>query len=389
MHVMFIPSWYSNPRNLTHGSFFKEQALALLNEGVKVTVAYNEIWPLPLILKNKEKKGLYYNIEDGIKTYRYKNYNYLPKNKNMFYLFNRRLEKLYKEILKKEGKIDIIHAQSSFWAGISASYLASKYNIPLIITEHSSFNTAIYSKDSYRDFIINSYKKADKLIAVSNSLKNELKDLTKRNDIKVISNLIDLEEFDIKMDKQNSKQFTFFTLAYLEGDKGMDILINAFSNHILNNDNSKLVIGGEGSQRSYLENLVKDLNIEDKVIFKGGLSRKEVAIEMNRCDAFVLASNYETFGVVYIEALASGKPIIGTRNGGAEYIINEDNGIIVDKKDIKALENALNYIKNNINKYNPIKIKEYCKENYSKKVIANKIINEYKELLVGKDKYGV
>lgn len=389
MHIMFVPSWYSNPRNLTHGSFFKEQALALVEEGINISVAYNEIWPLPFLLKNKEKIGLYYNLEGNLKTYRYKNYNYLPKNKNMFYIFNKRLDKLYKKIVKEEGKVDIIHAQSSFWGGISAAYLSKKYNIPLIITEHSSFNTAMYSKDSYKKFILKSYNDADKLIAVSNSLKSELKKLTSRDDIKVIANLINLEDFKVEMKRKDLEAFTFFTLAYLEGDKGMDTLINSFNKHILINKNSKLIIGGEGSQRSYLESLVKELKIEDNVIFKGSLSREEVAIEMNSCDAFVLASNYETFGVVYIEALACGKPVIGTRNGGAEYIINSDNGLLVNKKDEKALEEALTYLKDNIDKYNSHKIKEYCKENYSKKVIANKIINEYTELLVRKEKNGV
>ena len=55
MHVMFIPSWYDNNRNKVHGSFFREQANKLQENGVKVTVAYNEIWPLTLMGKIKEK----------------------------------------------------------------------------------------------------------------------------------------------------------------------------------------------------------------------------------------------------------------------------------------------------------------------------------------------
>ena len=129
MHIMFIPSWYSNVRNKVHGSFFKEQASELQKAGVKVTVAYNEVWPLTMLGKIHEKKGLKYNVEDGLKTYRYKNYNYIPKNALMFKVFNKRMEKLYKEIVKKEGPIDIIHAQSSLWGGISAAYIAEKYNI--------------------------------------------------------------------------------------------------------------------------------------------------------------------------------------------------------------------------------------------------------------------
>ena len=124
MHIMFIPSWYSNVRNKVHGSFFKEQALELQKAGVKVTVAYNEVWPLTMLGKIHEEKGLKYNVE-----YRYKNYNYIPKNPLMFKVFNKRMEKLYKEIVKKEGAIDIIHAQSSLWGGISAAYIAEKYNL--------------------------------------------------------------------------------------------------------------------------------------------------------------------------------------------------------------------------------------------------------------------
>uniref|UniRef100_UPI00272ECDC2 glycosyltransferase n=1 Tax=uncultured Clostridium sp. TaxID=59620 RepID=UPI00272ECDC2 len=146
MHVMFIPSWYDNDRNKVHGSFFREQATKLQEAGVKITVAYNEIWPLTLIGKIKEKSGLYFNIEKGLRTYRYKNYNFIPKHPLMFNIFDKRMEKLYKEIVKKEGKVDIIHAQSSLWGGISASYIAKKYNIPLVITEHSSIKRGKYAK---------------------------------------------------------------------------------------------------------------------------------------------------------------------------------------------------------------------------------------------------
>ena len=184
MHVMFVPSWYNNKRNPVHGSFFKEQAEAIQESGIKVTVAYNEIWPLTLLFKVNEKIGISYGIEDKLKTYRYKNFNYLPKNPKMFSVFNRRLDRLYREIVKKEGKVDLIHCQSSFWAGISAAYISKKYNIPLIITEHSSLKTAIYIKDSYKPFIKKSYLDADALVAVGNGLKKEMTEFSGRNDIK-------------------------------------------------------------------------------------------------------------------------------------------------------------------------------------------------------------
>lgn len=380
MHVMFIPSWYDNNRNKVHGSFFREQATKLQESGVKVTVAYNEIWPLTLIGKVKEKSGLSFNVEKGLRTYRYKNYNFIPKHPLMFNVFDKRMEKLYKEVVKKEGKVDVIHAQSSLWGGISAAYVAKKYNIPLVITEHSSVKRGQYVRESYYKRIVNSYKSADAIIAVGNGLKKEIEELTSRKDIKVIGNLVDLSLFNIRNIKRENDEFIFFSVAFLEGEKGLDTLIKAFSMRF-KNEKVRLVIGGDGSQREWLESIAKSEGIENQVTFTGALSREEVASWMNKCDAFVLPSRYETFGVVYIEALASGKPVIGTFNGGAEDIVTKDVGILVNIDNIKELSDAMDYIRKNNKEYQHDKLRKYCTEKFSANVIIKKIINVYKEVI--------
>ena len=88
---MFIPSWYSNVRNKVHGSFFKEQALELQKAGVKVTVAYNEVWPLTMLGKIHEEKGLKYNVEDGLKTYRYNSCSVFSMGRNKCCLYSRKI----------------------------------------------------------------------------------------------------------------------------------------------------------------------------------------------------------------------------------------------------------------------------------------------------------
>ena len=379
MHIMFIPSWYSNVRNKVHGSFFKEQALELQKAGVKVTVAYNEVWPLTMLGKIHEEKGLKYNVEDGLKTYRYKNYNYIPKNPLMFKVFNKRTEKLYKEIVKKEGAIDIIHAQSSLWGGISAAYIAEKYNIPLVITEHSSVERGPYVKKSYIPFICDSYKKAQKVITVGNGLKNEIESLSGRQDIEVIGNLVDLSKFTIKKRIKNEK-FIFFSLAFLEGEKGFDTLIKSFAKKFKDKE-AVLYIGGDGSQRSWLEALTVENGVKDQIIFLGALSRDDVSKWMNKCDCFVLPSRYETFGVVYIEALASGRPVIGALNGGAEDIINNLNGYLIPIDDIDILAEKMIEVYDNIESYDEEEIRIDCLKRFSPKVIVNKIISVYKEVL--------
>lgn len=382
MHIMVIPSWYASSRNKVHGSFFKEQFKALSNAGIKVTVAYNEIWPITMLGRIKENRGIEFSIEDNLKTYRYKDFNYLPKNPLMFRSFNKRMDKLYKEIVEKEGKIDIIHAHSALWGGISAQYISNKYNIPLVLTEHSSLKYARYVKESYKKYIYKAYDKADALIAVGNGLKNEMKNYT-NNDIKVIHNMVDLKKFniDIKSSEKNNSEDTFnmFSCAFLEEGKGMENLIEGFYLAFKSKD-AILRIGGDGSLREKLEGMIKELGMENQIFLLGALSREDVAKEMKNCKCFALASEHETFGVVYIEALACGKPVIGTYNGGADDIIKDYNGIIIEKKDVEKLKDALVKMKNEYKTYDKNEIREKTILSYSENVLVEKLKGVYKEI---------
>mgnify|MGYP004497868759 CR=1 FL=1 len=377
MHIMVVPSWYANPNNKVHGSFFKEQFIALQRSGEKISVAYNEIWPITRLGRVGEKRGLSFAIEDGLRTYRYKDYNFLPKNHNMFKIFNRRMEKLYLEIVKKEGKVDVIHAHSAFWGGISAAYVAKKYNIPFVLTEHSSLKNSVYVKDSYFKYIKEAYDSADSLIAVGNGLKNELKNYTDNN-IDVIHNLIDFSRFKVEETKEH-KGIKLFSLAYLVEGKGMEALIKAF-NEAFKGKDVTLRIGGDGDRRPEIEKLIRDFKLEDQIELLGMVSRDNVVKEINECDGFVLASEHETFGVVYIEALALGKPVLGTKNGGAEDIIKDYNGILVENKNHKALVEGLKLFVEKIYCFDKQLIIKKCMDNYDEKVIISKIIEVYKKL---------
>jgi hypothetical protein len=66
---------------------------------------------------------MFFQVEEDLKTFRYKNYNFYPKSPLMFKSFNRRLDKMYKAIVQEEGKPDVIHAHSNLWAGIQAAQL--------------------------------------------------------------------------------------------------------------------------------------------------------------------------------------------------------------------------------------------------------------------------
>ena len=380
MHIMVVPSWYSSKYNEVHGSFFKEQFEALKKSGEKITVAYNEILPVTKILSDNQKKGIISEVEDDLDTYRFRNYNFLPKNPNMFRVFNKRMEKLYLKICKERGTVDIIHAHSAFWGGISAAYVAKKYNIPFVLTEHSSLKYSVYYKKSYYKWVKYAYDSADRLISVGNDLKKEMQNYTD-NKIIVVPNLIDLEMFAPKKEKARNNKFTFFSLAYLVEGKGMERLIKAFS-EVFKGQKVVLNIGGDGPLKQELIELSQNLGVSKQINFLGLLTRKQVTDCVNNCDAFVLASEHESFGVVYIEAMAVGKPVLGTKNGGAEDIINHKNGVIVENKNHKALTEGLIQIYNNVkaNKYNSHDIRLECINKYSEKAIIGRLKSIYKEI---------
>ena len=159
----------------------------------------------------------------------------------------------------------------------------------------------------------------------------------------------------------------------------MEVLIEAFS-LAFKNKNAILRIGGDGSLRIKLQGMIKELGIENQIFLLGALSRERVSEEMKNCKCFVLASEHETFGVVYIEALACGKPVIGTYNGGADEIIKDYNGIIIEKRNVEKLRDALIKMKNEYKTYDENEISEKTILSYSEKILVEKLKGVYKEV---------
>lgn len=379
--VLIIPSWYPTEENNILGIFFKEQAAALKKHGCEVTVLYPEIRTLRSY-SSSWKQGVQIAEEDGLKVYRYKTYNPLPARvpfSNAFVFYNR-LKKLYKEMVRKDGKPDIIHAHSVLWGGWAAAKIAEEENIPLVVTEHSSKLIRNLLKSYEKREVANTLKKANGIISVGPSLKKELQKYTDKH-IFEIPNIVDYKAFQNISSKDSQKdRFRFLSLAFLTPNKGMDILIKSFAKGF-KGDDVELVIGGDGQQMDELVKLAKELGVDTQVRFLGRIDRQQVIAQMQNCDAFVLASKFETFGVVLIEALASGKPVISTRSGGPESIVNDKNGFLVPVDDVEELSKAMQQLYNHYHEYNPAEIRKECEDRFSEEVIVGKIKEVYHSLL--------
>jgi glycosyltransferase involved in cell wall biosynthesis len=137
------------------------------------------------------------------------------------------------------------------------------------------------------------------------------------------------------------RPFVFLCVARLSPEKGHALLIEAFAEAFCGNPKARLRLVGDGPVLASLEALSAGLGVAAQVEFVGTLPAERVRVEMEAADAFVLASNAETFGVVVIEALACGLPVVSTASGGPDHLVDAINGELVPRADKPALRDAL------------------------------------------------
>jgi glycogen synthase len=127
--------------------------------------------------------------------------------------------------------------------------------------------------------------------------------------------------------------------------KGFDLLIDAFEAVARDHPDVGLVIGGDGAARRGVEAHARDLGLSDRVALPGMLSRGQVAWAMHNAVMFVLPSRVEPFGIVVLEALQAGRPVIVSAHGGASEIVRDGKeGLVVDPFDCPALATAIRRI---------------------------------------------
>ena len=285
-----------------------------------------------------------------------------------------------------------------------SNYLARRHTVtiltmasdePIELLDSNIIRVALDEERQIDNFLMRNYKRyrnlkkylkiayssADVIISVSNIIQKNILNLFKINSI-VIGNMIDNSLFKFRDEKKdvNNGLFRFISVGHLIKGKGFDVLIYAFARAVKKNENIVLNIIGDGEEYRNLKNIVEDLGIKKWINFLGFCPRDKIALEYSISDCFILTSRHESFGVVYIEALACGLPVIGTKCGGPEDFINDQNGILVNIDDIDDIEKAIIKISND-SSYDRKKIARDISEKYYPDIIAKKIENIYKEVL--------
>jgi glycosyltransferase involved in cell wall biosynthesis len=158
----------------------------------------------------------------------------------------------------------------------------------------------------------------------------------------------------------------------------MDLLIGAFVRLRLAHRDIRLVIAGSGKEAGHLSSLVRALDAEQDIHFTGALPRWAVRQQMWAANALVLPSDYETFGVVAVEALSTGIPVVATRCGGPEEIMTEETGILVPRRDREGLAAAMEQVMHR--RFDPNTLHEAALRRYGHDVIAERLLDVYSKV---------
>lgn len=247
---------------------------------------------------------------------------------------------LFSKKLLKENNYNFIHSIFGLPCGFLAYLLGKPYILSLRGSDVPGHNAA-FDKIHKIFHLVNkiTWKKAKIIVANSEDLKKTALKTGFVKKIEVVPNGIDCNFFKPGNIKRN-KEFRILFVGRLNKVKNLDKLINAFSKISMSAKNVKLIIIGEGPEKNNLSKQSLNLNLNDKIIFKGRLSKNELLYYYQNCNLFVLPSSHEGMSNALLEALACGLPVICANTGGARFLIR-NNGVILKKITSSSLEKAI------------------------------------------------
>jgi len=383
-NLLVISNSFPNEDNTFIGNLFvKEQLLYLKNYFDNIYVIIPVPHGIELLRKTKHKN---YNF-DNVHVYFIKYFNF-----PIFYFLKRtlwiKLEKnaLITFIKTKNLQFDLIHAHFTWPSGAVSVELKKQLDIPVVITEHTHISLRKELKRKNKSYM-RTLKLCDAIIRINKG------DIFQFVDAGVLSEKVfyvpngysstkykitSMDDCRDLLGLAKSKKI-ILNISRLYDEKGQKYLIESIKKLLVNPTDILLFIGGSGPLKDKLQLQIHKTNLQDHVQLVGFISDGLMPIWMNACDLFVLPSLSESFGIVQIEAMACGKPVVATRNGGSEdIIVNEKLGTLVDPKDVDGLAKAIS--KALATEWDQEYIRMYA-ERYTWENIAREIVGVYIKVL--------
>lgn len=322
MRVLHLVNWYPSPDNHYEGVWIKRQIESLASHADHDLYHFN-IKPNRPFKASVAKKG---NLVQTICSVPFNSWRLIE----ILYFVWLAYQLVVRRIHKRNDIINfhIAYPMLTYWRLLSV--IVDK---PIVITEHWSayhFNFNVKNERKLRR-IKRIFWQQIPVIAVSRALINDICSFSGKDDFRryILPNVVDTTVFRLR-DTPRGESGSFFMVSQWKWPKDPFTIIRAFFDYEKKRNGVVLRIAGYGDQEKEMMKLVMDLGIQRSVKFLGQLDSDRIAEEMNRADAFLHASEYETFSVVCAEALCCGTPMIIYGQGGIRNLVNRENGILLN-----------------------------------------------------------
>ncbi len=294
--------------------------------------------------------------------------------------------------IRRKSEYDAIHVQTSggifsFTSAITGAIASRVLKKRLVVTFHHSQTSRFVTNYKYAfRFVLN---RSDRLILVSQKQKeaviSSFEDTSGK--ITVLPNgfksslyyAMDKATCRAKLGLPYDKKI-IFNISNLIESKGHKYLISAMQYVVATSNHCECYIAGKGYFKESLENQINELQLQNHVKLLGWIPDEQIPMWMNACDLFVHPSLAESFGIVQIEAMACGKPVVATINGGSESIITSDKyGLLCEPANPQDLSEKI--IEGLSKRWDNNVIYSYASSNYRWDFVAQKTKNVYEEIL--------
>ncbi|MCF7835737.1 MAG: glycosyltransferase family 4 protein [Candidatus Marinimicrobia bacterium] len=294
--------------------------------------------------------------------------------------------------LQKKNNYDIVWSIMANRAGFSALFFKLKFpNVKFLLTLQEGDPFEYIKKRAgiiwpfVKPFFKKIFTKADYIQAISKYLANWAKDMKATCPIEVIPNGVDTTKFQIQNNKPNSKQITLITTSRLVPKNGIEDLIDATKILIDEGFRVKTIILGTGPLENNLKLKIENLKLQDAILLLGHVDQKEIPQYLSNSDIFVRASLSEGLGNSFLEAMASGLPVIGTKIGGIpDFIEHQVTGLFAEPKNPKSIAEQVKILIKNENLKNNIinNGKKLVFEKYNWGTISQKMQVVFSKILI-------
>ena len=373
MRILIAGRGFDSLSRRETGAFEADQARALLSMGHDVRFAATDTRSI----RRLRPPGLREYVLGGMKVV----YCAIPAGAKPAFLSKKAQrsasERIWSRLDAENWRPDIVHAHF----GAAMLEEARRRGIPTVYTEHSSRANADTVSAAEESREREEYGLADRLVCVSRTLARRVASRLGEEPV-VIPNIADPVFLSAGAEEAVPHEgFRFVSAGNLIPSKCFDILLRAFARlRARGAKGMSLTVIGDGPEEARLRELARTLGTDGSVTFTGRLERSAMAELYKNADAFVLASRSETFGVVLIEALSAGLPVIAARSGGPEDFVDDSNGLLVPADDIAALADAMERMPRLAGRYDRAALAASARERFSPYAVAGALTALYGEL---------